>query len=108
VIARFPDGMRAYGYTPPAGGNAIDGGTWRTLATGGPFADDDGWDDPQYYLTIRSVVAGGRAYLFAHDRAGMIAYAWTGTGWRLDSQTNALNGCSDPSWTPAPAAATDS
>ena len=33
VIARFPDGMHAYGYTPPAGGNSIDGGTWSTLAT---------------------------------------------------------------------------
>lgn len=95
VIARFPDGMRAYGYSPPAGGNSIDGGTWRTLATGGPFPDADGWDDPQYYLTIKSVV-GDRPYLFAHDTPGMIAYRWTGAGWQKDSETGSLQGCSDP------------
>jgi hypothetical protein len=99
VIARSGDGMRAYGYSPPAGGNSIDGGAWRRLATGGPFPDGGGdgpeWEDPQYYLTIKSVV-GDRSYLFAHESGGMIAYGWTGGGWRKDSETDSLEGCSDP------------
>ena len=99
VIARFRDGMRAYGYSPPAGGNSIDGGTWRTLATGGPFPDGEGdgpeWEDPQYYLTIKSV-GGDRSYLIAHESGGMIAYRWAGGGWQKDSETGSLQGCSDP------------
>ena len=42
ILARFWDGMRVYQYTPPAGGNDIDGGTWTRIGTGGPFSDADG------------------------------------------------------------------
>ena len=42
VVARFWDGMRVYKYVPPAGGNKIDGGTWKRIGTGGPFSDATG------------------------------------------------------------------
>ncbi len=95
VIARFPDGMRAYGYTPPPGRSiSIDGGTWKTLTTGGPYPDAWKWTDPQFYLTIRSVI-GDQTYVVSHETLGMIEYGWVG-GWRYDSETSTLKGCSDP------------
>jgi hypothetical protein len=53
ILGRFWDGMRVYKYTPPAGGNKIDGGTWTKVAAGGPFSDADGYDDPSLYSTIQ-------------------------------------------------------
>ena len=41
ILARFQDGMHVYQYTPPAGGNGIDGGSWRRFF-GGPFGDAAG------------------------------------------------------------------
>ena len=96
MVARFPDGMHAYGYTPPAGGNSIDGGTWSTLATGGPFTDDTGWTDPRHYLTIRSIAVGGRSHLVSTDNYGMESFEWDGF-WNSDAGTVFPTGqCSDP------------
>ncbi len=38
ILARFWDGMRVYKYSPPAGTNSINGGTWKLLLSQGPFA----------------------------------------------------------------------
>ena len=88
--------MHAYGYTPPGGGNSIDGGTWSTLATAGPFTDDKGWTDPRHYLTIRSVAVGGRSHLVSTDSNGMESFGWDGF-WNSDVGTVFPTGqCSDP------------
>ena len=98
VIARFPDGMRAYGYTPPAGGNSIDGGTWSTLATDGPFTDDKGWTRPPALPDDQ--VRRCRGPL--SPRVALTATGWTtlrvGTGFgTTDAGTVFPTGqCSDP------------
>ena len=103
VIARFPDGMHAYGYTPPAGGNSIDNGTWKTLITRppAPFGDDGGFADPEQYLSIRSVLAGGGSWLTSNSTPpgildGMLVEKWVGGTWAGDYVTDTLAGCSDP------------
>ncbi|MDA0180931.1 hypothetical protein OJ997_11550 [Solirubrobacter phytolaccae] len=53
IIARFWDGMRVYKYTPPAGGNAIDGGTWTRVGYKGPFSDAEGYGAASMYSTIK-------------------------------------------------------
>ena len=105
MVARFPDGMRAYTYEAPGNGNAIDGGEW-DFAGQGPFADGDGWTDPQYYLTIKAFeteivrrpVFPLVSLLVSHQTAGLATYEWRG-GWAKtsdDDQDDALKGCSDP------------
>jgi hypothetical protein len=96
VLARFPDGMRAYGYRPPPGGNDIDGGTWELLAAQGPYTDAGNWRDPQYYSTVRAVEAQGRSYAISHDGTGLLSASWPGAGWTYESHTSELAGCSQP------------
>jgi hypothetical protein len=57
ILARFPDGMRVYQYTPPAGTKNIKGGTWSQIAERGPFSDKDGYANPSLYLTIHAISA---------------------------------------------------
>ena len=53
IIARFWDGMRVYRYDPPAGGIAIDGGTWTNTGAGYAFSDNMGYgDDASLYSSI--------------------------------------------------------
>ncbi len=96
ILARFSNGMRAYGYKPPPGGNDIDGGTWLLLASGGPFTDAGNWRDPQFYSTVRAVRAQGRSYAISHDGTGLISASWPGAGWTYESHTSELAGCSQP------------
>jgi hypothetical protein len=69
ILGRFPDGMRAFKYTPPAGGRSIDGGTWKRVATGGPYRDNDGYGDASLYPTIHAarLTDGRPTVLFARD-----------------------------------------
>ncbi len=79
ILARFPDGMRVYKYTPPAGTKDINGGSWSRVSDGGPFSDASGGADPSVYLTIHAVSAQGGlpAMLVAQEQA----FKWTGSGW---------------------------
>ena len=53
IIARFWDGVRVYRYDPPAGGIAIDGGTWTNTGAGYAFSDNMGYgDDASLYSSI--------------------------------------------------------
>ena len=52
ILARFWDGMRVYKYTPPSGGTAINGGTWKKIGTAGPFSDAQGYGAGSLYPTI--------------------------------------------------------
>ena len=53
IIARFWDGMRVYRYDPPAGGTAIDGGTWTNTGAGYAFSDNMGYgNDASLYSSI--------------------------------------------------------
>ena len=53
VFARFPDGLHAYKYVPPAGGTSIDGGSWQEIGGAGGFGDAVGGADPGIYTTIQ-------------------------------------------------------
>ena len=53
ILARFADGMHVYKYTPPDTARSIDGGTWQSIGTGGPFSDAAGGNDPSVYSTIQ-------------------------------------------------------
>jgi MYXO-CTERM domain-containing protein len=58
------------------------GDGFETRITGPAFSDASGWDDPQYYRTIRAVdIDGdGKADLCARAAAGVRCYPSTGTG----------------------------
>ena len=84
ILARFSDGMRIYRYVPPPG-NGIDGGSWRTIVTGGPFSDADGYGDASLYSTIGvgQFEQGAPPLLFARrhstvGQASMVFYGWDG------------------------------
>jgi hypothetical protein len=85
ILARFWDGMRVYKYFPPsAGGNSIDGGTWKRIGTGGPFSDAQGWSDPSLYSTIttgRVNDDSATPVLIGRSHAGTVGYTWNGSGW---------------------------
>lgn len=89
IIARFWDGLRVYKYTPPAGGTAIDGGTWTRIGTAGPFSDADGYGDPSLYSTIGvgRFRMGDPPLLFARRHTGtetdqpLVFYKWGSSGW---------------------------
>jgi hypothetical protein len=82
IIARFPDGVRVYGYTPKDG-KSIDGGTWSLISSKGPFSDADGYTDPSLYLTIHVISAGNGlpAQMLAQTKGGVVVYNWNGAGW---------------------------
>jgi hypothetical protein len=83
ILARFWDGMRVYQYFPPAGGNNIDGGTWKRVGTGGPFSDADGYGDASLYPTIQvgNFFQGAPPFLWARPRNDPMAfYFWLGDG----------------------------
>ena len=81
--------MRVYHYTPPAGTNNINGGTWTRIGTGGPFSDAAGYGDASLYSTIRAgvFVLNSLTLLFARQRdspgaSSLVFYAWGGAaGW---------------------------
>ena len=85
VLARFWDGMRVYQYVPPPD-NDINGGSWRTIVTGGPFSDADGYGDASLYSSIGvgQFAQGEPPLLFARQRAGtygqptVVFYGWDG------------------------------
>ena len=99
-MARFWDGMRVYNYTPPGGTSSIDGGTWTRIATGGPFSDADGYDDPSLYLTIKAadVDGEGKAELVSRTHVGVAVYDWNASGWSPGPTMPAFNdpGCTAP------------
>jgi hypothetical protein len=118
ILARFADGMHAWSYTPPAGSNSIDGGTWRQIATGGPFGDAAGGADPSIYSTIQAAQfqTGAPGLLFARVSVDddddpvptVLSYGWdagggtftpalTSTDWEINGFGNAE--CSLPSAT---------
>src|SRR5262249_15965721 len=70
-------------YSPPGGTNSIDGGTWKTLATAGPFADGEGYKDPSLYQTIKAtdIDGDGKAELVARTHLGIVTFEWNGAGW---------------------------
>ena len=79
IIARFPDGIRVYAYTPPSNTKNIDGGTWSVVATKGPFSNAEGGYNPEVYQTIHVIEPVGNqpAELVSQGAA----YKWTGSGW---------------------------
>jgi hypothetical protein len=88
ILARFWDGMRAYQYSPPAGGQNIDGGSWKRIGTGGPFSDADGYGDASLYSTIQVArfIDGTPPVLFArqHSQPGdpsLAFYTWADGAW---------------------------
>ena len=86
IIARFPDGLRVYRYTPPKGTKSIDGGTWSLVSKNGPFSDADGYTDPSLYLSIHADRGNGNsadqsAEITAQSKSGPVTYFWTGSGW---------------------------
>ncbi len=87
IIARFPDGMRVYRYTPAKGTKSIDGGSWSVVSRNGPFSDADGGADPAVYLTIHAVSATAKTpgRLIGQTKSGVVAYRWTGSGWTRDT-----------------------
>jgi hypothetical protein len=100
IIARFPDGMRVYAYTPPAGKpHDIDGGTWSLISSKGPFSDADGYTDPSLYLTIHVIGAqnGRPAQMLAQTADGLVVYTWNGSGWTKVSPDPIGTHQSDPS-----------
>jgi hypothetical protein len=123
ILGRFSDGMRLYKYTPPGGGNDIDGGTWTRIGTGGPYSDADGYGDPPLYSTIQvgRFKQGGPAMLFARQHVSgefndpdaqnrpstLTFYRWDGQWERVPDQISGSGWkgvflwddeiCSDPS-----------
>ena len=89
ILGRFSDGMRIYKYIPPAGGNAVSGGSWQRIGTGGPFSDADGYYDPSLYSTIRvgQFNPDVPALLFArqNSKSGdptLVFFSVGGSGWQ--------------------------
>ena len=94
ILARFADGMHVYRYTPPAGTKNINGGTW-SLVPGTnqyfptpPFSDQDGWNDPSLYLTIRTghfdQSNPSATVLIGRSHSGLEGYEWVPSfGWSL-------------------------
>ena len=86
ILARFADGMRVYQYSPPAGSQSIDGGSWARIGIGGPFSDAAGYGDPSLYPTIQVArFSAAPPALFArqHSQAyGMtlVFYTWSQGG----------------------------
>jgi hypothetical protein len=103
ILARFWDGMRVYKYTPPQGGNQIDGGSWAKIGTAGPFSDADDYGNPSLYPTIQvapGVPNQAPAVLFArkHSAAGAASvafYVWENGAWSAEDGF-AVTGYSDP------------
>jgi hypothetical protein len=103
ILARFWDGMRVYKYTPPTGGNQIDGGTWAKIGTAGPFSDADDYGNPSLYPTIQVAPAipnRSPAVLFARKHSGAGAasvafYVWQNGAWSAEDGF-AVTGYSDP------------
>jgi hypothetical protein len=84
ILARFADGMRVYYFNPGPGGS-INGGSWSTLSSQGPFSDADGWDNQSMYSTIRTINMdeGNPAIteLVGRSHDGLVGYSWNGGGW---------------------------
>jgi hypothetical protein len=83
ILARFPNGMHVFGYTPPSGSKGIDGGTWKVLSANGPFDDGTGYTDPSQYLTIHAIdaVQGQPGALVAQSSSDLVMFRWNGSGW---------------------------
>ena len=106
IVARFCDGIRTFKYSAPAGGQNIDGGTWKRISTAGPYSDADGYDDPSLYPTIHlaQLRSGDPAILFAreHSKPGdpsLAFYAFDpaclGAPSCWDERNDAVSGFSD-------------
>ena len=106
IVARFCDGIRTFKYSAPAGGQNIDGGTWKRISTAGPYSDADGYDDPSLYPTIHlaQLRSGDPAILFAreHSKPGdpsLAFYAFDpaclGAPSCWDERNDAISGFSD-------------
>jgi hypothetical protein len=83
IYARFSDGMRVFRYVPPTGTKTISGGSWKTIATGGPFSDAAGYDDESLYPTIQVArfTSRGQPALFARQHSQennptLVFYTW--------------------------------
>ena len=45
------------------------------------FSDVEGWADPKYYETIKTVLDGSTLWLYARGATGVDFYRWTGSNW---------------------------
>ena len=94
IFGRFPDGLHAYTYVPPAGGTSIDGGSWQPIAGAGAFSDADGAWDPSIYTTIQrglplfgtpATVIGRQKETPDDDYASLVASSLQAGAWQLDA-----------------------
>lgn len=83
ILARSAAGVIVFKFTPTPGGNAGQG-SWQQLTTSGPLPDPDWAVSPSYYATIQTGDVSGdkRAELVARGSGGIVAFSWTGSGWR--------------------------
>jgi hypothetical protein len=94
IFGRFPDGLHAYRYVPPAGGTSIDGGSWQRIAGAGAFSDADGAWDPSIYQTIQpglplfgapATVIGRQKETSDDDFASVVASSLQAGAWQEDA-----------------------
>ena len=105
ILARFCDGMRVFQYQPSTGQN-IDDGTWKRIATQGPFTDAEDYGSPTLYPTIGvAPFRVGRfppegtavSALFARQlsnpgQPSMAIYVWRNGAWSRVPDPNAIEG----------------
>ena len=73
LLARAANGMQTWKF---------DGAGWSQLVKRTPgWADDGGWDKPQYYLTIQTAVVGNELFLLGRAGNGMQTWKFDGAGW---------------------------
>jgi hypothetical protein len=74
LLGRYVVGMDAWRF------NATSE-KWEQVAWHGPFPDNDGWDEAQYYATIHSadIDGDGVEELLGRGASGMVAYRFDGT-----------------------------
>jgi hypothetical protein len=72
LIARSAAGILVHRFNP-------DVGQWVPLPNGPPWADANGWDQPQYYETIQTadIDGDGRAELLARGAGGITVWKFT-------------------------------
>ncbi|HNP59272.1 MAG TPA: VCBS repeat-containing protein [Nitrospirales bacterium] len=60
-------------------------GLWNEISGSGPFTNKQGWDHPQFALTIQTadIDGDGAAELLGRSATGMETFKWDGTNWKL-------------------------
>ena len=82
VVGRAAAGLTVWRYQPGSGGA---GGSWLAPSGFGPLSDADGFNQPQYYETIRfaNIDSDPAEELLVRAADGMQVYSWTGSAWQL-------------------------